>query len=79
MSLNEKSSWSGEDELLIADSLEWDSFKAVSQISRETGIFEEKVAQVLDHLIENKFAIEKKGMLYRYLDLDNLEEIFEDE
>lgn len=79
MNSDEKNKWSGEDELLITDSLEWDAFKAVSQISRETGVPETKVVHVLDHLIENKFAIEKKGMLYRYLDLDNLEEILEDE
>ncbi len=71
--------WSGEDELVITDSLEWDSYKALSQISRETGIPEEKVAIVLEHLIESKFAIEKKGTLYKHLDLDNLDEMFDDE
>lgn len=78
MSSNDQA-YSGEDELLIVDSLEWDSFKAVSQISKETGILEEKIVYILDHLMENKVAIEKKGMLYRHLDLDNLEEAFEDE
>ena len=71
--------WTGEDELAVTDSLEWDSYKATSQISKETGIPEEKVILVLDHLIECKFAIEKKGTLYKHLDLDSLEEMFEDE
>jgi len=79
MKSDKETSWSGEDELSIVDSLDWGSFKAISQISRETGIPEAKIEHVLDHLIENKFAIEKKGMLFRHLDLDDLEEILEDE
>ena len=79
--MNTENKWSGEDELAISDCLEWDTFKSVSQISSETGVLQEIVVEILDHLIENKFAIEKKGTLYRHIDLDSLEfeEMFEDE
>lgn len=73
--------WTGEDELAVCDSLEWETFKSASKLSIETGLAEDIVVKILDSLIESKFAIEKKGSLYRHIDLDSLEfeEMFEDE
>ena len=62
-------------ELMVLDTLEPDTFKSMIQISKETGLDKEIVADILKSLSE-EMSIVCKGSLYRWSnDSDEIEDL----